>query len=647
MKYRADIDGLRAVAVLSVIGYHAFPGKLRAGFIGVDIFFVISGFLISSIILSDLKNNCFSIIDFYVRRIKRIFPALILLLIASYGFGWFSLLADEYKQLGGHIAAGAGFFSNFLQVREHGYFDSAAETKPLLHLWSLAIEEQFYIFWPLLLTLAWKKEWGIATITAIIAILSFTYNIYASASNPVEAFYSPFSRFWELMIGGLLAYVTQQKPHLIAGGKNVQSFFGFALLAAGFIFINPARIFPSWWALLPTCGTFLIISAGQNAWLNQRLLSNKILVWFGVISFPLYLWHWPLLAFSRIESAIAPTAMLKASLMAFSVLLAWLTYKFVEQPIRRGKYGKVKALALLAMLVMSGYLGYICDRHDGLREFGFRADGRQDYFDNFEDTPPQWKYSTRIRLSEKYRDECNFYDVAKSRIGQETRQPLSRIATYCYQTNSVFEKSVFLWGDSHAQQFYWGLKDHLPKNWQILQVTSSGCWPSIKNNAESTIDFCPHSNWFALKSIREAKPDVVLVAQNGGHAVDDFTEISGKLQSMGVKRVVFIGPTPHWNSSLPRVAVRELWEAVPQRTYLGINKQVLIEDSRLKKQFPASNRQQYVSLIDFFCNTDGCLTYIGSDKVAGITSWDYGHLTPVASGFVARHLLSDLIAGTK
>jgi peptidoglycan/LPS O-acetylase OafA/YrhL len=157
-KYRPDIDGLRAIAVLSVIGFHAFPEWIKGGFIGVDIFFVISGYLISTIIIENLKNDSFSFVDFYSRRIRRIFPALLLVLIASYAVGWFTLLAEEYAQLGKHIAAGAGFVSNLVLWNESGYFDAASDTKPLLHLWSLGVEEQFYVIWPLLMWITWKRK---------------------------------------------------------------------------------------------------------------------------------------------------------------------------------------------------------------------------------------------------------------------------------------------------------------------------------------------------------------------------------------------------------------------------------------------------------------------------------------------------------
>jgi peptidoglycan/LPS O-acetylase OafA/YrhL len=207
-KYRPDIDGLRAIAVLSVVIFHAFPNLLKGGFIGVDIFFVISGFLISTIILSGLKHDSFSFIEFYSRRIKRIYPALLLVLIASFIFGWFALLADEYKQLGKHIAGGAGFISNFILWKESSYFDNAAETKPLLHLWSLGIEEQFYIVWPLLLWIAWKQRLNILTLVLIVMIISFVLNVNTIQSDSTAAFYSPQTRFWELLIGSILAYAT-------------------------------------------------------------------------------------------------------------------------------------------------------------------------------------------------------------------------------------------------------------------------------------------------------------------------------------------------------------------------------------------------------------------------------------------------------
>jgi len=353
-KYRADIDGLRAIAVLSVVGFHAFPSVLKGGFTGVDIFFVISGFLISTIIFDSLERNSFSFIEFYSRRIKRIFPALSLVLIASLVLGWFVMLPDEYKQLGKHTAGGAGFISNFLFWKESGYFDNAAETKPLLHLWSLGIEEQFYIIWPLLLWFVWKKRFNLLTLTVVITLISFKLNIGKVRVDQVAAYYLPQTRFWELLIGSVLAYLTLHKSNLLsryqqkldiwlgamlyaqapeANGKtlrNVQSVSGAVLIVLGVLVITKDKHFPGTWALLPTLGAMLIISAGAQAWLNRTVLSSRILVWFGLISFPLYLWHWPLLSFGVIIEGSPLSIWIRIAAVLVSVVLAWLTCLLVE-----------------------------------------------------------------------------------------------------------------------------------------------------------------------------------------------------------------------------------------------------------------------------------------------------------------------------
>ncbi|MDP2071189.1 MAG: acyltransferase family protein [Methylotenera sp.] len=386
------MDGLRAVAVLSVVIYHAFPKFIRGGFIGVDIFFVISGFLISTIIFGSLERNSFNFIEFYSRRIKRIFPALLLVLTASFVFGWFALLADEYKQLGKHIAGGAGFISNFLFWKESGYFDNAAETKPLLHLWSLGIEEQFYIVWPLLLWLAWKKRFNLLTITILVAVISFALNISKVHSDAVAAFYSPQTRFWELLVGSVLAYMTMHRRSLSpkfkhkldmwlgqiiyaqapeANGKtlhNVQSLLGAFLILAGLLIITKERHFPGWWAVVPTLGALLIISAGVHSWFNRVVLSNRVLVWFGLISFPLYLWHWPLLSFVRIIESGTPSRQIRIAAVLISIALAWLTYKFIEKPIRFGKHGKAKTITLFLLMIAVSCAAYNGFKNDGFSQ---------------------------------------------------------------------------------------------------------------------------------------------------------------------------------------------------------------------------------------------------------------------------------------
>jgi peptidoglycan/LPS O-acetylase OafA/YrhL len=383
-KYRPDIDGLRAIAVLSVIGFHAFPSWVKGGFIGVDLFFVISGFLISGIIYENLDKGEFTFREFYARRIRRIFPSLILVMAACLVFGWFALLTDEYKQLGRHIAGGASFISNFLLWQESGYFDNSAETKPLLHLWSLGIEEQFYIVWPLLLWLTWKRKFNIFAVTLAIAVGSFYLNIKGIKQDAVATFYSPITRFWELMCGGLLAWVTIYKKESLTGIKlrldrfivsniyrnkqvekgrtlaNLSAFTGLALLAYGFSTIAKDFYFPGVWALVPVLAALLIISAGPAAWINRQILSTNIFVWFGLISYPLYLWHWPLLSFARIIENGTPSREIRVAAVVISIVLAWLTMKLIERPFRFGNQRTgLKVATLSGLMFAIGVSGFV------------------------------------------------------------------------------------------------------------------------------------------------------------------------------------------------------------------------------------------------------------------------------------------------
>lgn len=374
-KYRPHIDGLRALAVLLVVGFHAFPTLVEGGFIGVDIFFVISGFLISGIIFEELDRGAFSFGHFYARRIRRIFPALLLVMAACLAFGWFAMLADEYKQLGKHLAAGAGFISNLALWRESGYFDSAADTKPLLHLWSLGIEEQFYVLWPLALWAAYRARASRLALCLALIAGSFALNVAFVHSNPVAAFYSPGTRFWELLAGSVLAYFATPagKPLLrrvlapaSSGASSVQAFIGLALLAVGVATVTRAHAFPGWWALLPVVGTCFILAAGSGAWLNRVVLSNRLLVWIGLISYPLYLWHWPLLVFARLaEYNGTPPWPIRLAAVALSVVLAWLTYKVVERPLRFGRPAASRLAGLCVLMLAVGLAGYNAYRHDG------------------------------------------------------------------------------------------------------------------------------------------------------------------------------------------------------------------------------------------------------------------------------------------
>jgi peptidoglycan/LPS O-acetylase OafA/YrhL len=336
--YRPDIDGLRAVAVVAVLGFHAFPDAFPGGFTGVDIFFVISGFLISGIILGELQAGTFTFGQFYARRVRRIFPALALVLGATLFLGWLCLSPYEYEQLGGHVAAGAGFVSNLLLFHESGYFDTDSALKPLLHLWSLGVEEQYYLLWPLLLFALRRHMHSIFWLILGVAATSFVLNILLVHRQPSAAFYLPATRFWELMIGSIAAYrelYAARRFEMSPPVRNFTAFAGVSFLLLAFALVHDGHGFPGWWALLPTAGAVLLIQAGPDAWINKNLLANRAVVYVGLISYPLYLWHWPLLTYARILYAGVPPVGVRIGALLFGVALAWATFELVEKRVRR------------------------------------------------------------------------------------------------------------------------------------------------------------------------------------------------------------------------------------------------------------------------------------------------------------------------
>ena len=355
-KYRKDIDGLRALAILPVIFFHAFPQIVPGGFIGVDIFFVISGYLITTIIISSLEHDRFTLVGFYIRRIRRIIPALVLVLLITALVGWYILFSSEFENIGKHILSSAGFVQNFTLWNEIDYFDRPAEVKPLLHLWSLSVEEQFYILWPVLLVYAWKHRWNAVYVISLIALISFMSNIFLTYRNTSAAFYFPVTRFWELMIGSLLAYLVLHQSRMINNYANIRSFIGLALIIFTIFSLNEEKLFPGWWALLPVLGAASIISSGKDSWINRHILSNKLLVGIGLISYPLYLWHWPIFSFLRITEPDPSSLELSVAIL-LSAALATLTMYAIENPFRYKGNPHNKAVILLLLLAATGVLG--------------------------------------------------------------------------------------------------------------------------------------------------------------------------------------------------------------------------------------------------------------------------------------------------
>jgi peptidoglycan/LPS O-acetylase OafA/YrhL len=618
-KYRSDIDGLRGIAVLAVIGYHAYPLAIRGGFVGVDVFFVISGFLISNILFSNLENNNFSYAEFYSRRIKRIFPALIVILMFCLILGWF-LLPTEFSRIGKHVAAGAGFVSNFDFWREAGYFDSSAEKKPLLHLWSLGIEEQFYIFWPLLLGICWRRKWNFLKVTLLIAFASFAANLYLVHSNPIAAFYSPIPRFWELMLGGVLAYLALHRLQHLPQNATWPSIVGCLLIAAGIVLTSNENPFPGWWALLPTVGTFLAIAAGPHSWVNQEILANRKLVWIGLISYPLYLWHWPILFIARrfflyrLKGLRAAAVIFSA--IALSFLLSWLTYKLVESPIRFGSLKKRAVpplLATMAFLIVAGILVH--------RTNGFAS-----------------RFSPQIVaiLNVDYqRTAADSYNEGTCFLRRE--QGISSFANCTSQTAAPPSQSILLWGDSHAAHLYPGLRHELGPSTQLTQFTAASC-PPILGYTSKGWRHCKEINDYVMAYILEEHPDRVILAAAWTHY--DWMTLESTIQQLkqaGVREIDLVGPVPLWSESLPSVLFAYSLKhpadpTVPIRMSFGLVPNVAQLDHSMQ-QFTEQQGIRYISPYQILCNADGCLT-LAANSPDSLTMWDDSHLTIAGSRFV-------------
>jgi peptidoglycan/LPS O-acetylase OafA/YrhL len=470
--YRPDIDGLRAVAIILVLIFHAFPTVLPGGFVGVDIFFVISGFLISSLILKGLQRKTFRFSTFYANRIKRIFPALLLVVSVNCLFGWFVLYPGEYAQLGKHMLGGVSYVENLVLWREAGYFDTKSYLKPLMHLWSLGIEEQFYLTYPLLLWLVWRPRRNLLVILIPLILISFGLNVWQVGHDSVAAFFLPQTRFWELWIGGALAYFevlspTVKRPSNLLT-KNFLSVLGISLIGLALPLVHESA-FPGFWALLPVGGAIFLIWGGPRTWINRRILSNKAVVFVGLISYSLYLWHWSILSFGRILHGGELSRGARIIVLAASFVLSWATWRFVESPIRFGRHIAMKVAALALMSLVVGYVGYTIHGQDG---FSMRVKSLSDDFD--------WAHPEQYATP-----EC------RKTVG-------SNEIEYCRSLRGE-APDVLLIGDSHAGSLYRGLAPAYEKHSKILMnLGEPGCVPFYDTESYS----------FGMRQEKDCRPIV-------------------------------------------------------------------------------------------------------------------------------------------
>ena len=542
LDYRPDVDGLRAVAVIAVVAFHAFPAYFPGGFIGVDVFFVISGFLISTIILKQLRRSTFTVANFYRRRIRRIFPALAIVLLACLLFGWYALLPDELELLGKHVAAAAVFVSNFVSWHEVGYFDRDAALKPLLHLWSLGIEEQFYLGWPLLLLLL-KNRKGTALTISLLTAASFALNIALLYRNPTANYYFPLSRFWELGLGCLLAYYRESSaaaaqartaPHATNTwtGSLLYSAIpvaGFALIIVALFAFDSHTPFPGWAALLPTCGALCLLAIPGNTWFQRRVMGYPAVVFIGLISYPLYLWHWPLLSFATILQSEAPSLTVRIVAVALSVALAALTYLLVELPIRRQRRPRV-ALGLAAGLATLGVAGLSV----------YAAAGVSSRFD----------LDVRAIRQGPRTDSLCLDSFPGGKTG---------VVNYCKTTGSSHPEVLFM-GDSRSQAIYDGSVAVLGRSNPLMLLGRGGCPPllNVAIDSDSREKSCNDTWNLLVKYVRQMQPRAIVLVGAGSHYLSESPGNQGAFKQglrnliaalPGTSQVIYVREIPGYGSA--------------------------------------------------------------------------------------------------
>ncbi len=610
MQHRNDIDGLRAVAVIPIVLYHAGVSQISGGFIGVDVFFVISGFLITSIIVPDVDARRFSVLDFYRRRVVRIFPALFAMLAMVAVVGAARLWPDDLRALSWSIAAAAAFLSNVWFELNTGYFGAAAETLPLLHTWSLGVEEQFYIFYPLLLVGAHRLFPGrrVAVLVGL-TLLSFALSQTLAFLAPTAGFYSIPSRTWELALGGLVAVGAHPEANS-ARVRDGLALLGAAMIAAGYAVIRPSDHFPAPWAILPAGGTALLVAYGRDA-ITARLLSLSPLRAIGAISYSLYLWHWPIITFWRLETDmhLAPASMV--GVVAASLLAATLSYVLIEQPFlrrfRKGAsapivatgVGGILAVALGAWVVHAGSETWRAWPPEVRRVAGYAG---------YQKTPDH---------AAQFLDGTCF--VSLGEVYQREK---------CLKLSTV-KPNMLVFGDSHAAQYWQALVERFPA-WNVIQATGAACRPMHGVSTEGHCnDFVP----FILdRFLVENRVDAVILAGRWLDGEDEIVEETVRtLMKRGIA-VTVIGPVVEYEGEVPRLLADAMMKGDP--ALIGA-KRLLERDERDEKlaKVVKATGATWVSAREIECPTGWCRLF---DLDGGPFHFDYGHVTLSAARFMMQ-----------
>lgn len=600
--YRPDINGLRAVSIVLVVGYHAHPWMLPGGFIGVDVFFVISGFLITRILFAP---DGISLGAFYSRRIKRIFPALIAVLLGTYALGWAILLPAQFRLLGENIAASVLFASNLFQLSQAGYFAPLAAENPLLHLWSLGVEEQFYIFWPLALSLLMRSPRRRQYIMGAIA-MSLIAGLILVRSSPNWAFYSPMPRAWELLIGGLLA-----EANLVRKDRsNFLAAVGVGTIIASALLFDRSMAFPGALALLPVLGAALVI-VSPNAAVNRVLLSSRPAVLLGLISYPLYLWHWPLLAYLGVVRHGVPNFLEIWAAVVAAIVLSILTYRFIELPVR---HRSNVAPALSIALASIGAIG-IATIFSGGFALRFPSALQAIATVSTDDNPA-------------FKDHC-FLEA-----------PGSSFDKSCIEQG--IKPLILLWGDSNAASLYPAMREAAERaSFRMGRFNAPGCAPLLDAGPTAS---CKHSNDTAFGFIKASHPDIVVLHAMWGfdNDLDKLGSTIAALRGAGVPRVVIVGPPPVWKRSLPHAIVNHyrFTHELPDRLGSGVSGP---EEDKLMASFSKSSGTEYVSLRTVLCDQgQQCLV---RTPTGDVIATDTIHLSPGGAKLVINVIGTEIVGG--
>jgi peptidoglycan/LPS O-acetylase OafA/YrhL len=635
--YRPEIDGLRAFAVLSVLIFHYFPEVLPGGFVGVDIFFVISGYLISKNIFCDLGAGKFNFLDFYSRRIRRIFPALILIFLFVLILGWLLFTPLSYFRLSKHVLAGAGFVSNLLLWSESGYFDVASSSKPLLHLWSLGIEEQFYLLWPLAIWLMWNRKFSLFWLIIVIFFVSFLLNLYLVSYSSKSAFYFLAPRAWELLAGALLACSEINSAPNKAELKqkfllNFGSFFGALCLIFGVFFITNKSQFPGWVALFPIIGSILILRAGNLSWINRVILSNRPMLWIGLISYSLYLWHWPLLILAGILDLGTHLLEIRFILIFLSFFLAYLTYKYIEKPFQNIAQSAFKTWTLIiAMFCVIGISLII-----------FWNQGFPDRFLSLKGLASSESSASKIIFNESFGQ--NF---RAQKCFLVKGQGPNDFEAQCRSKDRNNE--VFVWGDSHAASLYPGF-NYGEKNGFVSQFTASTCPPIL--DWETTMNVsCRAINDHVISIIKKSPPKIVVLYAAWDwdsylleEKISNIQNTIEDIYAAGVKRVIILGPPPTWKKNVPDIIfdhIREFGNVPSQYTNFALANlsRAYLMERNLKIVSKVADAHYY-SLLDVLCKTGRCMIYV--NEASNPISMDSGHFSNIGASIVINSIRSEM-----